>query len=231
MATEYKIPLTFKSGKYGLSELSSDSTEALTLSLGDFDVLSYHTPEQGIEVQLYSTAGFMMTEQVIKDGLSAVYDDDGQLNYVVLAQGDAVRLVFISYRDDAAAKREVLGFAEKNADMISEQLLRRKEKAARLFIEYYKDTEGFDFAVKFATAADKQAVIDSYGEDAADGSGNYPSGNRIECDKKTFQIMLLCAPCELMDMAIATMIEGIKMRVIDKLDKTDDFRFIVEDYD
>lgn len=243
MATEYKIPLQFQAGTYSLGELPQDAADVLTLTLGDYDILSYHTPKDGAEVRIYSSVGFMITEQMIRDGLSATYHDDGMLKYVELTQGDHVRLVYIGYRDDEDAKAEILDFAEQSAEIISDELLSSSKKAARVFIEYYRD-ENIDFAAKIADEAEVQAVIDSLGERAdqpdfaayaVNNSGNYSNENRIECDRHTLNIMLLCAPRgignELMDLAIDTMIAGIKARVTDQLDKTDDFQFIAEEYD
>ncbi len=115
---------------------------------------------------------------------------------------------------------------------------------ARLFIEYYGATEGFDFAAKIGTVKDKQTVIDSLSEKVkqrglgkmvVDNSGNYPNTNRIACDRYTIEIMLLCSSLEicncLMDMAINVMIDNIKNKVIDSLNKLDDFKFIVSKYD
>lgn len=239
MAVEYKIPLEFKSGKYGFSTLSSDNVNSLTLSLGECAVLSYSVPNDGTEVRLYN-----VTEQLIHDGLFATYDNSGQLKYVELIQDDDIGLVFINYIDNEDAKNEVLDFAEQSADIISNELIKCKDKVARLFIEYYKEIEGFDFAAKIGTVADKQAAIDSLSERArqrgfekmvVDNSGDYPNENRIECDRHTLEIMLLCATreirSELLDLAIDVMINRIKNSVIDVIDKSEDFKFIAAEYD
>ncbi len=238
MAIEYKIPLQFPEGKYGLGDLPQDAADVLTLSLGEFEILSYPTPKDGTEVRIYSSIGFRITEQMIRDGLSATYSNDGMLKYVKLTQGDTVRLVYIGYRDPEDAKAEILHFSEQNAEIISHKLLKSNKKAARIFIEYYRG-ESVDFAVKIADEADVQAVLHSTGnctkQPDINESGNYSSEDRITCDCHTLDIMLLCAPnsCgnELMDLAIDTMIAGIKVCVMDQLDKTDDFQFIVAEYD
>lgn len=243
MAIEYKIPLQFRAGTYKLCELPADCADALTLTLGDYEILSYNTPNNGTEVRLYSSAGFRPTEQLIQDGLSAVYSDDGLLKYVEVTQSEDVRLIYIGYRGEDDARAEILDFAEQSAENISDALLRRNKKAARVFIEYYRG-EHTDFAAKIADEADVQAVIDSLGEranqpdyvnHAVNSSGNYSNESRIECDRDTLDIMLLCAPndlcVELMDLAIDTMIAGIRTRVSERLDKTDDFQFIAEEYD
>lgn len=239
MATEYKIPLKFKSGKYNITELLADSENVLILSLGEFGVLSYSVPEYETEVRLYD-----ITEQIIENTLFATYDDCRVLKYLEFIKDDEKRLVYINFTDNEVAKEKIIDFAEQSADIISNELIKCKDKVARLFIEYFCDGESVDFAAKIGTAADKQAAIDSLSERAKqrgleksviDNSGNYPHKNRVECDNHTFGIMLLCAmPCqysELFDLAVDIMTKLIKNSVIDTLDKSDDFKFIVSEYD
>lgn len=239
MITEYKIPLQFKPGKFHLNELPANNKDVLLLSCGKYDILSYFVPKYRTEVRLYN-----ITEQLIQNYLYATYNDNGQLKYVELIQDDDVRLLFISYIDDADARAEVLDYAEQSAYIISCELLKCKEKVSRLFIEYYRDCEAMDFAAKIGTVAEKQVLIDSLGEKAnrrdfvemvTNNSGNYPHEKRIECDRYTLEIMMLCAnpdiQIELLDMAIDVMTNIIRDNVVDKLNKSDDFKFIAEEYD
>lgn len=236
---EYKIPLKFKSGRFHFSELTANNEDVLLLSHGEYDILSYFVPKYRTEVRLYNIA-----EKLIQDCLYVTYNDNGQLKYVELIQDDDIELVFISYIDDADAKTEVFDYAEQSADIISNELLKCKEKVSRLFIEYYREVGVIDFAAKIGTVADKQTVINSLGEKAKqhdfvemaiDNSGNYPHKNRIECDRDTLNIMMLCAnpdiQHELLITAIDMMTNIIKNNVVDKLDKSDDFKFIAEEYD
>lgn len=236
---EYKIPLQLKSGKFHFSELPTNNEDILLFSCEKFDILSYFVPKYRTKVKLYN-----ITEQLLQDCLYATYNDNRQLKYVELIQGDDIRLLFISYIDDADEKAEVLDYAQQSADIISNELLKCKEKVSRLFIEYYKEVGAIDFAAKIGTVADKQALINSLGERAKqhdfvesiiDNSGDYPHKNRIECDRNTLDIMMLCAnpdiQLELLDMAIDVMTNIIKNNVVDKLDKADDFKFIAEEYD
>lgn len=236
---EYKIPLQFKSGKFHFSELPTNNENVLLFSCEKFDILSYFVPKYKTEVRLYN-----ITEQLLQDCLYATYNDNGQLKYVELIQDDNIRLLFINYIDDADEKAEVLDYAEQSADIISNELLKCKEKVSRLFIEYYRAVGAIDFAAKIGTVADKHTIIDSLGdrakqcsfvESVIDNSGDYPHENRIECDRNTLDIMMLCAnpdiQIELLDMAIDVMTNIIKNNVVDKLDKADDFKFIAEEYD
>lgn len=237
MNKEYRIPMQFKAGKFHYSELFDNGADVLTLFHEQFDILSYFTPNDNTEIRLYN-----VSEQAMQNDIYVTYSNTGQLKYVELIHNDEVRLLFINYLDDNDAKSEILDFAEQSADIISNELLKCKDMVARLFVEYYRAAEGFDFAAKIGTVKDKQTVIDSLSEKAkqrglgkmvVDNSGDYPNTNRIECDRDTIEIMLLCSSSKisLMDMAINVMIDNIKNKVIDSLNKSDDFKFIVSEYD
>lgn len=239
MIKEFKIPFLFKTGKFHYSDLGENVENVLTLFHGQFDILSYFTPNSNTEVRLYD-----ISERSLTNDMYVTYDHAGKLKYVELVHDDEVRLLFINYLDDNNARSEILDFAEQSADIISDELLQCQDLAARLFIEYYKEYEGFDFAAKIGTVKDKQAVIDSLTESAkqrglekmvVDNSGDYPNENRIECDRYTIEIMLLCSPLEirdgLLDMVISVMTDKIKNKVIDRLNKSDDFKCIVSEYD
>ena len=239
MALEYRIPFQFKAGQYNSLELQNVSGEYITLKLGEWDVLTYTVPKSSRESRLYS-----VNEQSMKNDLYATYNDEGMLKYVEIISGDDTRLIFINYLSNEDARAEIMDFAEQSADIISGELLKYKGKAARLFIEYYRAVEGFDFAAKIGSDMEKQMLIDSlpphkrtpeYERMIADNCGDYPHENRIECDSYTLGVMLDCCPneiCgELLDMAITYMTNAIRDRVTDKLDKTDDFRFIAAEYD
>lgn len=237
MENEYNIPLKFRAGQYNLTKLLSGSESAITFSLKAGGVCSYSVPYYGTEVRLYG-----ITEQIIRDALFATYDDNGQLKYIEIVSNDEVRLIYIHFLDNECAKEEILDFAAQSASIISNELIACKEKVARLFIEYFYDGEAVDFAAKIGTVADKQAIIDrlSGGDgqhdlEIVDNCGDYPFKNRIECDTNTFSVMLLCAApefrSELFGLAVDIMEKYIKDKVVDVLDKSSDFKFIVSEYD
>lgn len=232
MTSEYYIPLNHSSGKYKLADLPSNDENGLTLSHNKYDILSYSVPKHGTEVRLYS-----ITEQMILDTLSASYDKDGQLEYIEITCGDMVKLVYIRFADEETAKETIWNFANYHADKIADEIINRKQKLARLFIEYFYDGEAVDFSVKPATSADVQAVIDSYDGslDAIDNCGDYPYKNRISCDNDTLKIMLSCTSPDFSDdlfgFAVYVMTNRIKDRVLDVIDKTKDFKLIAGMYD
>ena len=203
------------------------------------NVLSYAVPGKGNVVRLYS-----LDKQDVLSHLTATYRDSGELYCVELRDGEDVLLVYLHCLDANDAKAEILDFAEQSAEQIAEVLLKSHEKVFRLFIEHFYDGESFDFAAKIATEADWQTVLDNAVERAGDRandprfaqmlmnhSGNYPHKNRVPCDTHTIRIMLQCAPCDLYEFVVRKMTERIKARVIPQLNKTDDFQFIVSEYD
>ena len=239
MTYEYSIPLRFEEGCFSQDILPECPGEELRLSLGEGDVLTYTVPYHGNEVKLYQ-----VDKQQLEENTKVTYDEDGVLLYVEITDGDEVRLIYIHLPDDDTARFEVRDFAEQSAKQISDELLKFRGKAARLFVEYYKSADSFDFAAKLCTHEDMQAVLDSLNEraiargldkTAVDGSGNYPQDKRIECDSYTLCVMLQCASDgvrgELLETVIRTMTEGIRERTADALDKTYDFKFIAAEYD
>ncbi len=227
MEKDYRIPLKFKAGKYSLSELTEDD-EAIALHLGEYDIFSYYTPKDGKEVILYN-----IDEKTIESGLYAAYDDEGRLKYIQLTKNGEFKLVYIAFESNEEAKMTLFDFAEKSAEYISQQLLRVKEKVARIFVEYYYDGQAFEYRAKYGTLSDMKAVA---GKDwDIDNCGDYPEQNRAECDVDTLKVMLLCTPVkiigDMLELVIDTMTERIKANVIDRLDKTEDFRFIAVAYD
>lgn len=239
MTKELRIPLKYKEGCFSFSSINESSENFLLLTFGEYNDLSYNVPVGGNEVRLYNIS-YTPPEEY----LYATYNSEGTLKYAEMIDGDDVRLVYIGYTDDDDARAEVTDFAEQSADIISEELLKRREKAARLFIEYYRDTESFDFAAKTAAESEVRELLESLPKEkrnprfdamVINNSGNFPNENRISCDRDTISVMLRCAPhkiyTELMDTAIKIMSEKIQNTVVNALEKTDDFRTIAEEYD
>lgn len=226
------IPLKFKAGKFRLDDLNGGD-EKLTLCYDEkWELLTYNVPEYENEVRIYS-----VPRELTPNALTAEYGDDGGLERVELTENDRTRLIYIRYADNKLSKSGVLNFVEKQADKIADEIIGRGQKLARLFIGRFYDGEAVELAVKTATAEEVQAVIDEYDGDteAADNSGDYPAENMIMPDCETLGVMLMCTDCdfqsELFDLAAAAFEERIKERVLNKIDKTEDFKFISEEND
>ncbi len=233
------IPLNFKAGKFKLDELNGGD-EDLTLCYDEkWELVTYSVPEYENEVRVYT-----VPRELMPSALTAVYGDSGGLERVGLDEGDKTRLIYIRFADNELAKAGVLDFVEEQADKIADEVIGRGQKLARLFVGRFYDGEAVELAVKPATAEEVQAVIDEYegdgefdefDEDAADYSGDYPAQNLIMADCETLGVMLMCTggdfQSELFELAAAAFEERIKSRVLNKIDKTEDFKFISEEND
>ena len=229
---DYIIPLQFKAGAFKFDELDAVDGEALTLCYDEkYQLLTYDTPLEGSEVRVYT-----VPRELMPNGLTAVYDDTGTLDKVEFSDGERTRLFYIWFKNISKSERGVLKFVKEQADMIAKEIVGKKQILSRLFVEKFYDGEAVDIAVKTATAEEVQAVVDKYGEpSSADNSGNYPVENRFEIDRETLGVMLMCTSgifrSMLFGKAVEAFEERIKKRVLDKAKKTDDFRFICEEYD
>ena len=237
MTAEFRIPLNYREGQYNYKDISSDSDEQLAFSLDDWNIITYTVPCNGAEVRLYS-----VENKPLENYLYATYNETGMLKYLEIIQDDETRLVYIGYADHDDAKAEILDFAEQSADIFSEQILSYKGKIARIFIDYYK---WFNYGIKVVTPEEQQEVIDRLPENKKsnarfveyikNSSGEYSTDKFLFFDKETIDTMLSCTPKgsydEFAQMVIDVMTENIKKAVADKIDKTDDFRIIAEEYD
>lgn len=229
---EYNIPLKFKAGCFKFGELNGGSSEMLILGYDtEWQLLTYSAPMYGNEVRVYT-----VPRELMPNGLTAVYDKDGVLDKVELDDGERTRLMYIWFKNINRSKSVVLKYVKEQADRMSKEIIGRKQKLARLFFGKFYDGEAVEIAVKTATAEEVQAVIDKYGDlSSADNSGNYPVEKMITLEYEPLAVMLMCTSTYfqtmLFGLAADAVEERIKKRVLDKIDKTDDFKFIAEEYD
>lgn len=230
----YPIPMRQETGRFRFSELNTEKEgESLDLCYDSGnELLTYDVPVYGNEARIY-----MVSEDRMPDGLTAVYGDSGRLDRVELMEEDRSRLIYIGYPDNETAEEAVRKFVEGQADQIFAGIIDRKQKLARLFLETFYDGEAVEMAVRTATAEEMQAVVDAYDDDpdAADNGGNYPMENLIMADNETLGIMLMCADCDFQDtlfeQAVEIFGEQIRNCFLNKIEKTEDFQFIAEEVD
>lgn len=229
---EYNIPLKFKEGSFKFDELGGADGDMLSLCYDtEWQLLTYNAPMYENEVRVYT-----VPRELMPNGLTAVYDKDGVLDKVELNDGERTRLMYIWFKNINRSKSVVLKYVKEQADVMSKEILGRKQKLARLFFGKFYDGEAVEIAVKTATAEEVQAVIDEYGEQSsADNSGNYPVEKMITLEYEPLAVMLMCTSTYfqtmLFGLAADAVEERIKKRVLDKIDKTEDFKFISEEYD
>lgn len=230
----YKIPLKYKKGKFKFSEHDAEqSEESLFLDYDtEYQTLTYDVPAYGNEITIYT-----VPREVIPKGLTALYGDGGELDKVELIREERTRLIYIRFKNAEEAEKAVLKFVKEQADRICAEIIGRKQKLARLFFGAFYDGAAVQMAAVTGTAEEMKAVTDYYrgDPDSADNSGNYPlETNMISLDYEALGVMLLCGSREyknsLFKKAQAAAEERIKS-VLDKTDKTDDFKFISEEWD
>lgn len=232
MSGDYKIPLNYKEGTYKAEEIKDFSGEVINMEYcGEGLLYKYIVPRYEREVRIY--------QECVNDNpiVTATYDSDGVIKYIQLHRDDTAEFAYINFKSYEHAKESILQFSNYWGDKLSDKILERKEKISRLFIEHFYDGQAVDFTAKIGTPEDMQDIFSRYGDgdDAIDNSGDYPYKNRIESDNYTLGIMLSCIEkrfcVEFYYLAVCVMTERIKNNVLDKLDKTDDFKFIEEEYD
>ncbi len=230
----YKIPLRLKAGEFKFSELNvGEEDESLELDYDtEYQLMTYQVPVYENEARIYTVPRVLMP-----DGLTAVYDGSGELDKVELVEEERTRLIYLRFKDIKASEKIVLDFVKEQADKICAEIIGSKQELARLFFGKFYDGEAVEIAVMAATAEEMKAVVDAYGGriDAADNSGNYHVENMIMFDDETLGVMLMCTSGDfrslLFDLAAAAVEERIESRILNTIHKTDDFKFISEEWD
>ena len=231
---EYNFPRKYKAGEFKFDELNGNSDDDFLKLCYDekWQLLTYNTPLYENEVRVYT-----VPRELMPGGLTAVYNESGELDRVELRGGEQTRLMYIWFKNINASKRIVLKYVKEQADRMSKEILAKKQKLARLFFGKFYDGEAVEIAVKTATAEEMQAVINEYDgrTESADNSGNYPVEKMIMLEYEPLAVMLMCTSgifrSMLFGLAADAVEERIKKKVLDKIDKTEDFKFISEECD
>lgn len=229
----YRIPLKFKAGEFKFTELNGSDGECIELNYDEtYGLLTYEAPIYENEVRVYS-----VPRELMPNALTAVYDKNGELDNVKFDDNGHTRLFYVHFRNIGKSESAVLKFIKEQADKIAKEIIGRKQTAARLFVGWFYDGEAVEIAVRTATTEEMREVIEYYNGDetAADNSGNYPVEKMITVDPEPLGVMLMCTMGDFRSMlfnkAEKTFEERLKSRVLDKIDKTEDFKFISEEYD
>lgn len=239
----YKIPLTFKAGKFKFCELNAcEENEVLNLNYRvKYQCITYNVPVYQNEVRL-----FFVPQNLIPDGLCAVYDDSGKLHKIELAEARDTRLVYLRFQDISTAKESILNYVDEQADKMCVEIARKKQPLARLFIGIYYDGQTFEISVETATAKEMKAVSDKYSQDpnAIDDCVKYPQKtsllltdlfrdndhreDTLVFDGEPLNVMLLCTDIDVQGHLFDMAVSAIRERILNKFVKTDDFKVIVE---
>ncbi len=230
----HDIPLTYREGVYSVIDFSKDIDGDDVISFdydAQYQMLTYDIPvgKDRREMTLYS-----VPEDNLIRTLRAVYGKDGTLQKITAVLKGHETLLYIRYESEEHAKQEIRRFAIQNADAIIAQIQQCTDVVARLFIDYYCDSDNMDYHAVIGTAAQMEAVRQKYrDEDACDNSGDYPS-EYIEGDNRMLITIVRCAeghPSENFQYAVEIMSKHIENHALAALHKTEDFKYICAEYD
>ena len=230
----HNIPLTYKEGVYSVVDFDQDIEGDNSVSFdydAQYQILDYDIPvgKEQRKMTLYS-----VPEGELVRTLRAVYGKDGTLQKITAVLKGRETLLYIRYENKEHARQEIRSFAVRNADAIVEQIRQCTDVVARLFIEYYCDSDNMDYHALIGTAEQTETVRRKYlDEDVCDNSGNYPS-EYIEGDNRMLITMVRCAeghPSENFRYAVEIMSKHIKKHALAALRKTEDFKYICAEYD
>ena len=228
------IPLTYKEGVYSVVDFGQDIEGDNSVSFdydAQYQMLDYDIPvgKEQRKMTLYS-----VPEGELVRTLRAVYGKDGTLQKITAVLKGRETLLYIRYESEEDAKEKIRRFAIQNADAIIKQIQQCIDVVARLFIDYYCDGDNMDYHAVIGTAAQMETVKQNgHYKDSCDYSGNYSSEN-IEGDNRMLITIVRCAeghPSENFQYAVEIMSKHIEKYALAALCKTEDFKFICEEYD
>lgn len=234
----YSIPLKYKEGIYSFNNFENLTGDMLLLDYDEsYQILDYILPGSEGPVYRNKITFYSIPQDKFESTLKAFYASDGCLRKVTMDNGSKEILLYIYYENMETARQEIKDFAIGNADDIIEKICICKDTVARLFIEYFNDGACLDFHARIGTDIYKNKLLKKYPDDkynVIDNSGNYPVSGIINGNNEKLMVMVLCANNYEMDFfqyAVNIMIERIGEKAPDRLNKTDDFKYICEEYD
>ena len=228
------IPTRYKEGTYTHESFHTQIDDGICLDYDDqYQILTYTVPnlEDCREITLYQISDKELTET-----LKVTYAQDGILQKITTRLNNRELFLYIHFTDSEHAKQELKNFAIQNADAIIAQIRTFTDVAARLFLEYFCDGDYYDFHAKIGTAAQKAEIEKEYpdNDDIVDNPGDYPMDYLYYGDNDAFHIFVACADDGMFcffQYAVDLMAERIREQAVPLLQKTEDFKFICEEYD
>lgn len=228
----YKVPLLYKQGVYGVSELEADG-EVLELYYSDCgNIVEYELANRtyGRIIRAYN-----IPEESLDNTLRAVYDEKDCLKKIIVDIEGKDRLLYIHYENPEEAKQVLEKFAQENAKQILDKIGMCKDTVSRVFIEYFNDGECMDIHAKIGTQAEKEAVEEKYPdiENASDYSGDY-SSETLEGDNDRLKVLVACANKEEFNYflyVVDIIAKYIEAEAPKLLNQADDYKFLCSDYD
>lgn len=228
------IPTRYKEGTYTHGPFHTEIDDGICLDYDDqYQILTYTVPnlEDCREITLYQ-----IPDKELMETLKVTYAPDGILQEITAQLKNRELFLYIHYTDTEHAKQGLKNFAIRNADAIIAQTGSFPDVAARLFIEYFCDGDCYDFHAKIGTASQKAEIEKEYpdDEDVVDNPGDYPMAYLYYGDNDAFHILVACASdgmFRFFQYTVDLMAERIREQAVPLLQKTEDFKFICEEYD
>ncbi len=238
MQYNFSIPLKYKEGTFNVDEITDFNGKTLDMKrILDIDIFEYTVPVHDGEVRTYNEEARIYNVPA-NPVFTATYDRDGVIKHIELQRENKKDLAYINFHGYEHSKETIYKYSCYLGDWISEKILEHTEKIERLFIDYSGDV---CFLVSIRTPEDVQKTIErtiaEFGKPYDDSSAEYYGypDDSIEPDCETLRIMLDCTDTnfsgELFYFAINTIIEKIKENVLDKINKSDNFKLIVNEFD
>lgn len=228
------IPTRYKEGTYTHEPFHTEIDDGICLDYDDqYQILTYTVPnlEDCREIVLYQ-----ISDKELMETLKITYAPDDVLQEITAQLKNRELFLYIHFTDTEHAKQGLKNFAIRNADAIIAQIGTFPDIAARLFIEYFCDGDCYDFHAKIGTPAQKAEIEKEYpnDEDIVDNPGDYPMDYLYYGDNEAFHIFVACASdgmFRFFQYTVDLMAEHIREQVVPLLQKTEDFKFICEEYD
>lgn len=233
----YNIPLKYKEGVYSFNNFENYTGDMLILDYDEsYQILDYILPGSEEPVWRNKITFYSVPQDKFENTLKAFYASDGHLQKVTMDNGNEEILLYIYYENIEIARQKIKKFAIENADVIIEKICMCKDIVARLFIEYFNDGACLDFHARIGTEIYKNKLLQEYPDNPPDidNSGNYPVSAIINGNNEKLMVMVLCADNDktnFFQYAVDIMIERIGEKAPGMLNKTDDFKYICEEYD
>ncbi|MDE6677462.1 MAG: hypothetical protein K2K02_00320 [Ruminococcus sp.] len=238
MQDNFSIPLNYKEGTFKVEEIKDFNCKTLDMKcVCDNGIFEYTVPVRDREIRTYNEMA-RIYDVPANPVFTATYDSNGVIKYIELQRENKKDLAYINFHGYEHSKETIYKYSCYLGEWISEKILEHTEKIARLFIDYSGDV---CFLVSIRTPEDVQKTIErtiakfgkSYDDYSADYY-NYPNDSIVP-DSEILRIMMMCTDenfCgELYEFAVSSITERIKNNVLDKIDKSENFKLISEEYD
>lgn len=234
----YHIPQNFECGSYSLSELKQTGEQYVDLT---FQTYEDYTPGTG-RLTYSGSRTFLLKRKDIDKNMKAVYSADGHIEKITIRNEDnnAEIPVYIFFSDTEAVKEAIKEPALKISESFSKQILSVEEPLSRVFLDYFYDGDCLEFYSIAITDEQRRAKEAEYPQypDIADNSGDFYeyAFEKMDDECDYISTILSCVDddeeqSELFYFAAEFIENEIKENVLDKISKTDDFKFISGEYD